>query len=70
MARKLQVVAYQQGWDVIYEGAKYAESHHASRMDAVAAAVDQACREGAVLEIFDAEGHLCSQRRLPHAALA
>ncbi|MFJ4288552.1 DUF2188 domain-containing protein [Cupriavidus sp. NPDC089707] len=57
MSTELQVVPYRDGWDVIYEGARNAESHHATREAAVMAACAQARRDGAVLVTFDRNGN-------------
>jgi hypothetical protein len=57
-----QVVAYQGGWDVIYEGARYAESHHATWAEAVAAGIIQARRDGATLVTFDRKGRECTRK--------
>ena len=65
MATQLQVIAYRDGWDVIYEGARYAESHHATREAAVAAGIAQACCDGATLVTFDNVGHVASRTRYP-----
>ncbi|WP_029049515.1 DUF2188 domain-containing protein [Cupriavidus sp. amp6] len=57
MSARLQVVAYHDGWDVIYEGARNAESHHPTREAAVFAASAQAQRDGALLVSFDRHGN-------------
>lgn len=48
MSAELQVVPYGNGWDVIYERARNAESHHPTREAAVVAATVQARRDGAM----------------------
>jgi hypothetical protein len=65
MATQLQVMAYQDGWDVIYEGARYAESHHATREAAVAAGIAQASHDGATLVTFDNAGRVTSRTPYP-----
>lgn len=57
MSARLQVVAYHDGWDVIYEGARNAESHHPSREAAILAAIAQAQCDGALLVTFDRHGN-------------
>ena len=57
MSAELQVLPYRDGWDVIYESARNAESHHATRDTAVVAACAQARRDGAVLVTFDRDGN-------------
>jgi len=61
MVKQIQVVAYQGGWDVIFEGARYAESHHVTRDEAVAAGVELARRDGATLVTYDREGRECTR---------
>ena len=68
MATLLQVIAYRDGWDVIYEGARYAESHHATREAAVAAGIAQASHDGATLVTFDNAGRVTS--RTPYSQVA
>ncbi len=69
MAAQLQVIAYREGWDVIYEGARYAESHHATREEAMAAGIAKACCDGATLVAFDRAGRISSRKRYPmHAS--
>jgi len=70
MSTQLEVVAYQEGWDVIYEGARYAESHHATRMDAIAAGIEQACHDGVTLVIFDMTGRECLRKSYAVAILS
>jgi hypothetical protein len=73
MAEQLQVIAYREGWDVIHEGARYAESHHATRDEAIAAGIAKACRDGATLVTFDRAGRISScrhYRRQPFGAAA
>ncbi|MBP0639319.1 DUF2188 domain-containing protein [Cupriavidus sp. AcVe19-6a] len=62
MFTELRVVPYHDGWDVIYERARYAESHHPSRHSAILAATAQARREGATLVILDRDGTEISRR--------
>ncbi|QUN31650.1 DUF2188 domain-containing protein (plasmid) [Cupriavidus sp. KK10] len=57
MSAELQVVPYGNGWDVIYERARNAESHHPTREAAVVAATVQARRDGAILVTFDRDGN-------------
>ncbi len=57
MSVELQVVPYRNGWDVIYESARNAESYHPTREAAVVAACAQARRDGAVLVTFDRDGN-------------
>lgn len=61
MTMQIQIVAYREGWDVIYEGARYAESHHASRDDAVVAGIEKARRDGVTLVILDRDGRECAR---------
>jgi len=65
MAEQLQVIAYREGWDVIYEGARYAESHHATRDEAIAAGIAKANCDGATLVTFDRTGRIASRKRYP-----
>jgi len=72
MTMQIQVVAYREGWDVIYEGARYAESHHTAWREAVAAGIRQARRDGVMLVIFDREGRECTRKhylRSPSGAM-
>jgi len=64
MALQLNVVAYCGGWDLIYEGARYAESHHATREEALSAGAVLARREGAVLFAPEVQGK-CASDALP-----
>ncbi|WP_042879247.1 DUF2188 domain-containing protein [Cupriavidus necator] len=57
MSAELQVVPYRDGWDVIYESGRNAESHHPTREAAVVAAIVQARRDGAILVTFDRDGN-------------
>jgi hypothetical protein len=61
MSAELQVVPYRDGWDVIYESARNAESHHPAREAAVVAATAQARRDGAILVTFDRDGNEISR---------
>ncbi|MGN5476095.1 DUF2188 domain-containing protein [Cupriavidus basilensis] len=45
MGSNLHVVPYESGWDVIHEGARYAESHHVTQEDAIVAATALARRK-------------------------
>jgi hypothetical protein len=67
MAAQLNVVAYREGWDVIYEGARYAESHHPTREDAVMAGNAQARRDGVTCVTFDRDGRECDRAEYPRA---
>jgi len=58
MGINLHVVPYRDGWDVIYEDSRYAESHHATQQEAIAAASALAQREHAALLIHDKNGTL------------
>jgi hypothetical protein len=65
LATPLQVIAYREGWDVIYEGARYAESHHATREEAIAAGIAKARCDGATLVTFDRSGRIASRKHYP-----
>lgn len=56
MSAELQA-PYRDGWDVICESARNAESHHPTREAAVVAAIAQARRDGATLVTFDRHGN-------------
>ncbi|WP_454724879.1 MULTISPECIES: DUF2188 domain-containing protein [Cupriavidus] len=63
-AQYLRVRPYGDGWDVIHDGARYANSHHATQEAAIRAATRDARREGAKLLIHEADGRICNQCRL------
>ncbi|SDD91431.1 hypothetical protein SAMN05216345_12139 [Cupriavidus sp. YR651] len=61
MTTQIQVVPYRDGWDVIHEGARYADSHHADREVAVMAGTVLARGEGATLVTYDRAGRECGR---------
>jgi hypothetical protein len=63
MQSNVHVTPYREGWDVIHEGARYADSHHATEAEAVAAAAALARREHVELLIHGRDGQI----RLHHA---
>lgn len=62
----LWIVPYRDGWDVIFEGARYAESHHATRDQAIAAGNIRARRDNVDMLVFDSEGRVCMRNALNH----
>ncbi|KWR90556.1 DUF2188 domain-containing protein [Cupriavidus sp. IDO] len=58
MSSNLHVVPHQDGWDVIREGARYAESHHATQEEAITAGTAQAQREKIELLIHGRDGQI------------
>ena len=56
MGSNLHVVPYENGWDVIHEGARYAESHHATQEAAIHAATALARRKKTELLIHAKDG--------------
>ncbi len=58
MGSDLHVVPYDHGWDVIYEGARYAESHHATQAAAILAATGLARRQKAELVVHARDGSI------------
>ncbi|MHA7683560.1 DUF2188 domain-containing protein [Cupriavidus sp. PET2-C1] len=57
-AHNIHVLPHGSGWDVIQEGARYANSHHASQEDAVAAGTRDAQREQVELLIHGLDGQI------------
>jgi hypothetical protein len=62
----LCIVPYRDGWDVIYEGARYAESHHSTQEEAIAAGTIRARRDNVDMLVFDSEGRVCMRNALNH----
>jgi hypothetical protein len=56
MGSNLHVVPYGNGWDVIHEGARYAESHHATQEAAIRAATALARRKKVDLLVHAPDG--------------
>ncbi|CAG9182735.1 hypothetical protein LMG23992_04813 [Cupriavidus laharis] len=56
MGSNLHVVPYENGWDVIYEDARYAESHHATQAEAIQAATGMARRKKVELVVHARDG--------------
>ncbi|CAG9176393.1 DUF2188 domain-containing protein [Cupriavidus pinatubonensis] len=56
MGSNLHVVPYRNGWDVIQEGACYAESHHATQEAAINAATALARRKKVDLLVHAPDG--------------
>ncbi|CAG2150729.1 DUF2188 domain-containing protein [Cupriavidus numazuensis] len=56
MGSNLHVVPYGNGWDVIHEGARYAESHHATQEAAISAATALARRKKVDLLVHAPDG--------------
>lgn len=64
MNRNIHVMPYRGGWDVTHEGARYAESHHATREEAIAVATALARREKVEVVV-----HACDEPEPPCLAL-
>ncbi|WP_020423779.1 MULTISPECIES: DUF2188 domain-containing protein [Cupriavidus] len=60
-AQYLHVRPYGDGWDVIQDGARYANSHHATQAAAIRAGTRDARRDGVALLIHEADGRICNQ---------
>jgi hypothetical protein len=58
MGSNLHVVPYGNGWDVIHEDARYAESHHAKLEEAINAATGLARRKKVELVIHARDGSI------------
>lgn len=61
MTTPILVAPYRGGWDVIHEGARYADSHHADRDAAVVAGTALARSERATLVTLDLAGCECTR---------
>ncbi|MGO4329573.1 DUF2188 domain-containing protein [Cupriavidus sp. 2TAF22] len=59
--RNIHVVPHGNGWDVIHEGARYADSHHDSQEDAIEAGTRDAQRERVELLIHGQDGQVRSR---------
>ncbi|MBP0619551.1 MULTISPECIES: DUF2188 domain-containing protein [Cupriavidus] len=66
MGTSIHVVPHRDGWDVIHEGARYAESHHATQEEAIAAATTQAQREHVELLVHGRDGQIRSRNSFGH----
>ncbi|MFS8978472.1 DUF2188 domain-containing protein [Cupriavidus necator] len=66
MGTNLHVVPHLDGWDVIYEGARYAESHHATQEEAIAAGTTAARRKHVELLIHGRDGQIRSRNSFGH----
>lgn len=66
MGSNIHVVPYDGGWDVIHEGARYAESHHATQEEAVAAGATKAQREHVELLIHGRDGQVRARNSFDH----
>jgi hypothetical protein len=58
MDSNIHVVPHGDGWDVTREGARYAESHHETQEEAIAAGTAQAQREKVDLLIHGRDGQI------------
>ncbi|CAG2140911.1 hypothetical protein D3C81_1262060 [compost metagenome] len=58
MQTNLHVVPHGSGWDVIHEGARYAESHHATQDEAIQAGTGLARRQKVELLIHGVDGKI------------
>ncbi|QOT81144.1 DUF2188 domain-containing protein [Cupriavidus basilensis] len=65
-AHNIHVLPHGSGWDVIQEGARYANSHHASQEDAVAAGTRDAQREQVELLIHGLDGQIRTRSSFRH----
>ncbi|MCY0853930.1 DUF2188 domain-containing protein [Cupriavidus sp. D39] len=54
MPNNIHVVPHKDGWDVTEENARYAESHHATQEEAIAAATARAKRDRVELQVHGA----------------
>ncbi|CAG9184631.1 DUF2188 domain-containing protein [Cupriavidus pampae] len=68
MPLHIQVTPYKGGWDVIHEGARYADSHHPTREAAVLAGATLARQEKTTLVTYDITGEECT--RLDYTTVA
>ncbi|MGO4307184.1 DUF2188 domain-containing protein [Cupriavidus sp. RAF12] len=66
MQSNLHVVPHADGWDVIHEGARYAESHHATQDEAIEAGTGLAQREKVELLIHGLDGQIRSRNSYGH----
>ncbi|MFJ1254863.1 DUF2188 domain-containing protein [Cupriavidus sp. CuC1] len=66
MDSNLHIKPYRDGWDVIREGARYAESHHATQEKAIAAGAAQARREQVELVIHARGDQICRRNCFSH----
>lgn len=66
MQTNLHVVPHGGGWDVIHEGARYAESHHATQDEAIEAGTSVARREKVELLIHGRDGRIHSRNSYGH----
>ncbi|WP_454766996.1 DUF2188 domain-containing protein [Cupriavidus campinensis] len=66
MHTNLHVVPHGDGWDVIHEGARYAESHHTTQDEAIDAATALAQREKVALLIHGRDGQIRSRSSFGH----
>ncbi|MGO4330262.1 DUF2188 domain-containing protein [Cupriavidus sp. 2TAF22] len=57
----LHVRPYGDGWDVIHDGARYANSHHDTQEAAIRAGTRDARREHVELLIHEMDGRICDQ---------
>jgi hypothetical protein len=67
MDSNILIKPYKDGWDVIREGARYAESHHETQEKAIAAGAVQARRESVELVIHGRDGTICARNSFSHA---
>ncbi len=58
MPNNIHVVPHKDGWDVTEENARYAESHHATQEEAIAAATARAKRDRVELLVHGADGQI------------
>ena len=66
MQANLHVVPHGTGWDVIHEGSRYAESHHETQDEAIAAGTERARREHVELLIHGRDGQIRSRNSYGH----
>ncbi|GAB7542389.1 DUF2188 domain-containing protein [Cupriavidus sp. 8B] len=65
-AHNIHVLPHGTGWDVIQEGARYANSHHASQEEAVEAGIRDAQREQVELLIHGLDGQIRARNSFAH----
>lgn len=65
-AHNIHVLPHGSGWDVIQEGSRYANSHHASQEDAVEAGTRDAQREQVELLIHGLDGQIRTRSSFGH----
>lgn len=66
MQANLHVMPHGEGWDVIHEGSRYAESHHTTQDEAIAAGTERARREKVELLIHGRDGQIRARNSFGH----